>query len=202
MENRYSDSAPVKVKLLQGPIYSEDAAAWKILFAHEESIGAYFRDLGLSLVVDRAEGWAYLEQQNMDAESTMIQLFKRRPLSFEATLLLVILREELLRFDSTPRAVETVPTVSMKWIVDELSAFVPELNNAVKRDSALKAVVKQGVVMGVLREILSDEEDTTYQILRIVKAKLPEAKISEIKERLKTSPAGAVEGENGDQPIE
>lgn len=202
MENRYSDAAPVKVKLLQGPIYSEDAAAWKTLFAHEEQIGSYFRDLGLSLVVDRAEGWAYLEQQNMEDEPTMIQLFKRRPLSFEATLLLVILREELLRFDSTPRAVETVPTVSMKWLVDELSAFVPTLNNAVKRDGALKAVVKQGVAMGVLREILSDEDDTTYQILRIVKAKLPEAKISEIKERLKNSAANATEGENGDQPSE
>lgn len=200
MDNRYSEAAPVKVKLLQGPIYAEDAASWKILVAQEEPIAAYFRDLGLSLMVDKAEGWGYLEQQDMDGEPTMIQLFKRRALSFEVTLLLVILREELLRFDSTPRAIETVPSVSTKWLIDELSSFVPEQNNAVKRDSALRAIVKQGIAIGVLREILSDGDDATYQILRIVKAKLPEAKIAEIKERLKAPPIE--EGDNGDQTTE
>jgi hypothetical protein len=205
MHSQFSDAAPVKVKLLQGALYSEEAAAWRILMAHSKSIEDYFRDLGLSLVIDPNEGWAYLEQQDLEGEPEMVQLFKRRPLSFEATVLLLILREELLRFDGTPRATETVPTVTQKWLVDELSAFVRSQNNEVRRESGLKAVVRQAVSMGVLREIRSSGDETTYQILRIVKAKLPDAKISEVRERLKAPPPEDDDDddtENGDQPAD
>ena len=202
MSSQFSDSAPVKVKLLQGALYSEDASAWKTLVAHSKSIEDYFRDLGLSLVIDSNEGWAYLEQQDLEGEPEMVQLFKRRPLSFETTVLLLILREELLRFDGTPRATETVPTVTQQWLLDELSAFVRSQNNEVRRESSLKAVVRQAVGLGVLREMKSGGDEPTYQILRIVKAKLPDAKISEVRERLKAPPPqdeNDDESENGDQ---
>ncbi len=202
MEKPYSDTAPVKVKLLQGAIYDDDPVAWKLILANEDPLREFFRELGQTLIVDRAEGWAYLEQDDLDGHENMVQLFKRRPVSFEATVVLLLLREELLRFDGTPRAVETVPTVTLSWLVDELSAFVPDQNNLVKRDAALKAVVRQVVSMGVLREIKNDENDTTYQILRIVKAKLPEAKISEIRERLRAQPTRTEEPDNGDQPAD
>lgn len=180
-------------------MYQEDGDIWKKLLAYQEPLRGFFHELGLELIVDEKEGWGYLEQQDLSADRMMLQLFKRRPLSFEMTMLLVILREELLGFDSTPRAVATVPTVQLSRLLELLATFVPEQNNAVRRETALKSIVRQGVTMGIIREIRSDDVDTVYQILRVVKAKLPEARIAEIRERLKAQPNRQEEFENGEQ---
>lgn len=199
MENRFPESSPVKVRLLQGAVYVEDARTWSLLLAHQSEIARYFHDLGALLVVDVAEGYAYIEQMDVDDDHGMVRLFRRRQLSFETTMLLVILREELLRFDAKPLAVATIPTVEHEWLIEQMSAFVPERNNRVKRQTAIEQVIRGAVQLGVLREVENPSGAQTYQIMRIVKAKLPEEKLSEVKERLQRAAAIATapEGKDG-----
>jgi 1,2-phenylacetyl-CoA epoxidase catalytic subunit len=112
-------------------------------------------------------------------------------------MLLVLLREELLRYDATPAAVASIPTVEQPWLIEQMAAFVPERNNRVKRQGAIEQVIRAAVTMGVLRDIDSTAEAQTYQIMRIVKAKLPEEKLTEVRDRLKAAP-GTVPTEGPD----
>ncbi len=198
MESRFSASAAVKVTLLKGPVYSEDAELWKLLLDHQGPISDYFHDIGLSLVVDPQEGYAYLEQTDVDQDDGMPRLLRRRDLSFEATLLLVILRDELLKFDSTPRAAASVPVVAEEWLVDQMSSFVSEMKNQVKRRTVVEQAIAQAVKAGVLRRLQTVGEGSTYQIMRIIKAKLPEEKLAEIRDRLKQAAEPSEGGGNGD----
>ena len=52
----------VAVHLLQGVIYEEQEEIWSLLLSNESDLTDYFCEIGLSLVIDRTEGMAYLRQ--------------------------------------------------------------------------------------------------------------------------------------------
>jgi hypothetical protein len=55
-------SAPVKVRLLQDAIYSDEADLWATLLRYRQHIENYFQEIGLNLVVHEEDGFAYLKQ--------------------------------------------------------------------------------------------------------------------------------------------
>jgi hypothetical protein len=199
MESRFSESSPVKVSLLHGALYSDDPVLWKALLDHQAAISDYFHEIGLALVVDPQEGYAYLEQMDVEQDDGMPRLFRRRYLGFEFTMLLVILREELLRFDATPRAAASIPTVEEDWLVEQMGSFIVEMNNQVKRRGVVDQAIALAVRLGVLRRVQTVGDSRTYQIMRIVKAKLPEEKITEVRARLRAGQSVREDESNGDQ---
>ena len=57
--------------------------------------------LGLELIVDEAEGYAYLRQRAaVEGEAELPRLVARRPLGFQVSLLLVLLRKKLAESDA------------------------------------------------------------------------------------------------------
>ena len=86
------------VRLLQGVLYKDDESAWDILLANEFNLTVYFARIGLTLVIDRGEGLAYLQQFSEDectgGYERLPRLFRRTPLGYGATLLCVLLRDE------------------------------------------------------------------------------------------------------------
>ena len=59
--------------------------------------------LGLELVLDEAEGYAFLRsrpESEDDGNSKLPRLVARRPLSFPVSLLLALLRKKLAEFDA------------------------------------------------------------------------------------------------------
>jgi hypothetical protein len=61
--------------------------------------------LGLELVLDEAEGYAFLrarpEEEDSDTSASKLpRLVARRPLSFPVSLLLALLRKKLAEFDA------------------------------------------------------------------------------------------------------
>ncbi len=89
--------------LLQGVVYSDDAKVWDIVLGHISPLESHFARLGLLLVVDEPEGLAYLRQLADDelpeGYDRLPKLFHKSRLSYGATLLCVLLREELRRFE-------------------------------------------------------------------------------------------------------
>jgi hypothetical protein len=51
-------------------------------------------------VLDEGEGFAFIRQIEVEGEEQVPRLIRKRALSYHATVLLVCLREELVRFDS------------------------------------------------------------------------------------------------------
>src|SRR5947208_3505192 len=102
MHTSFPEQSQVLARLLLQPIYREDAALWESVRAQRDTIGHYFRQIGQEVVIDEAEGYAFLRQIETEGGDTIPRIGRRQSLGYTATLLLVCLREELARFEASP----------------------------------------------------------------------------------------------------
>src|SRR5690349_6488287 len=94
---------PILVSLFQGVLYRENAtAAWQALLDLQARVRDYCAVIGLDLIFDEAEGYAYLRQRpRTSEESELPRLVQRRQLSFPVSMIIVLLRKKLVEFDAT-----------------------------------------------------------------------------------------------------
>jgi hypothetical protein len=99
------DLSALVIGLLKNVLYREgDAAEWNALVQLQARVRDYVSVLGLDLVLDESEGYAFLRSRtdgDEDAATTKLpRLIARRPLSFPVSLLLALLRKKLAEFDA------------------------------------------------------------------------------------------------------
>jgi hypothetical protein len=185
MSNTQTNFPPatfVKAKLLREPVYREDGELWLTLRAQHDEIRHYFRQIGQELVLDEGEGYAFIRQLEIEGEDRIPRLVQRRALSYLATLLLVALREEFLRFDSS--ASDSTRLVKTRDELRNLVAdFLSETTNQVRDTARVDAAIARLGELGFVRQIGSAERDT-FEVMRIVKARLSPADLEAIKQRL------------------
>ncbi len=91
------------VHLLQGVVYDDNPRVWDIVLGSRSPLENHFARLGLLLVVDESEGLAYLRQfvdeERPEGYDELPKLFRKTRLGYAPTLLCVLLREELRRFE-------------------------------------------------------------------------------------------------------
>jgi Domain of unknown function (DUF4194) len=185
MSNTQTNFPPatfVKAKLLREPVYREDGELWLTLRAQHDEIRHYFRQIGQELVLDEGEGYAFIRQLEIEGEDRIPRLVQRRALSYLATLLLVALREEFLRFDSS--ASDSTRLVKTRDELRNLVAdFLSETTNQVRDTARVDAAIARLGELGFVRQIGSAERDT-FEVMRIVNARLSPADLEAIKQRL------------------
>lgn len=112
--NNQRDRSAVLIRLLKGPLYlHRQRDLWQVLLREQHTIREYFQQLGLSLLIDEAEGYAFLKQQEHDGDDPSQEwprLISRRSLSFSQTLLVVSLRKRLAEHDSEESAPRLIVT--------------------------------------------------------------------------------------------
>lgn len=180
--------APVILRLLQDVLYN-DEKLWKELLSHQDAVSEYFSRIGIDLVMDETEGFAYLIQPEPENENDRLpQLIRKTPLTYEVTLICVLLREMLEEFDI--KAIDSVKFyITNKEIKDKIELFFKERSNQVKLlknfDAYINSVVNLGFLK-VTREDPKDKDNTQYEVKRILKAKISNEKLEEIKNKLDT----------------
>lgn len=180
---RFKPSCFVKVRLLQEVLYREDETLWAELLRQREEISHFFWQLGQMLVVDEAEGFAFIRQIEPEGDERVPRLVARRPLGYDATLLLVCLREELARFEtSSPESDRLVR--SRAQLHELVGAFLREGNNEVREASAVNNAIAQLTKLGLLRE--REEQPNEFEILRIIKARMTPAELTTIRDRVRS----------------
>lgn len=182
-ENAFPPVAFVKARLFREPVYREDSEDWLVLRGHHDEIRRYFRDIGQELVFDEAEGYAFIRQLEFEGEERVPRLVQRRPLSYAATLLLVSLREEFLRFDAAPGD-STRLVKSRDQLRDLVADFFNETTNQVRDAGRLDAAIKTLADLGFVRPLNAASGQDAFEVMRIVKARLGPADLETIKERL------------------
>src|SRR6476619_1525851 len=90
------------VTLYQGVLYREtDAVLWQPLVDLQGRVREHCATLGLELILDEAEGYAYLRQRApREGEPALPRLIQRRALSYPVSLILVLLRKKLAEYDA------------------------------------------------------------------------------------------------------
>ncbi len=181
--------APAIVRLLQGPVYDDDGPVWKLLLAHAGPIQRYLRQIAVDLVVDEGEGFAYLTQPNTTDEEGRARLVRRTPLSFEVSLLCVILREELDRFDSSNADARRLH-LSAREIRESIGLYFRDKTDQTRLMRELDRYIRQVVDLGFLREVRPHEsagsQDVVYEVRRIVKAKVNNEFLERFKEAMES----------------
>ena len=177
----FNEASFVMVRLLKEPIYREDRENWEVLRANQDRIRNYFEEIGQALILDEAEGFGYLTQLELDGVDSIPRLTQRRGLSYQTTLLLVCLREEFCRYDTTSLE-STRLTKTRGQLQDMISAFVQETTNQVRDKRWIDAGIKRLTELGFLRLISDDPEE--FEVMRIVKAKVGPQELQAIKAKL------------------
>ena len=126
-----ADLSVVVINLLKGVIHQEnDNQLWQALFQLQSRVRDYLAVLGLELILDEAEGYAFLrarQQNEADDVPKLPRLIARRPLSFPVSLLLALLRKKLAEFDALGG--DTRLVLSRDEIVDLVRVFLPDSSN-------------------------------------------------------------------------
>ncbi|MFK7932763.1 MAG: DUF4194 domain-containing protein [Saprospiraceae bacterium] len=179
--------APIIVKLFQSVIYDEDRRVWQELLSFQHQIRSYFATIGIELHLNEQDGFAYLSQPDEMEGSKVPRLMRRMPLTYEVTLLLVILREAIEEFDvqNTDNRKLFITNVELK---ERIELFFADKADKVKLLDRFDTYINSVVNLGFLKEAqvrAHDEKTKTYEVMRIVKAKINNEKLEEIRAKLK-----------------
>ena len=175
-------SAFVRAHLWQEPLYLENRELWKALLEDRDNLIRWFRETGLELVIDEAEGYAYLRQIEPAGDEKVPRLLRKQKLSYDATLLLVCLRDELNRFDARNADQERLVR-SRRELSDLVSGFLPESTDQ-KRDAVkIDAAIENLLTLGFLGRVGGEGSDS-FEIRRIVRARFGPGELQAVKERL------------------
>ena len=175
--------APVIVALLKGVVYRDTSEElWVRLLGCRIPVGDYVAVIGLTLVVDEAEGYAYLRSKPDDPdEQGAPRLVARRTLSFHVSLLLALLRKKLAEFDAV--SAETRLVLSRDQIVEMVRLFLPDSSNETRLVANIDSYLAKVTELGFLR--LLRGADDQYEVRRILKAYVDGQWLAEFDARLR-----------------
>jgi Domain of unknown function (DUF4194) len=162
------------VRLLQGVVYADDGPVWPIVCSHRSRLDEYFARIGLALIVDEAEGFAFLRQLEEDESGpgydALPKLFRKSRLSYDATVLCMLLRDELRRFEEeeleSQRCVVKTSNLFELW-----KAFFPPSTDEVKLSKTLRTAMNDLEELKFIRRFTDEPEE--WEIRRILKARTP-----------------------------
>ena len=179
--------APVVLKLLQNPLFSDEAAAWNLLLTYLTPVQEYFARIGLEVRVYEEDGFAYLHQPAIEDEEgqpvVLPRLTRRDRLTYHTTLLCVILREWLDQFESTHLDAGKC-TITEDQLREQLTPFLPARTDERALQRRMDSAIERLIELGFLKRMPNTEKPAYYEVRRILKAKIDAEKLAEIKEKL------------------
>ena len=160
--------ASTVIELMRGVVYQEShETAWQTLGRYSGQIRDHFATLGVDVIVDDTEGYAYLKTRpETEGEEPLPRLVRRRTLTHSQSILLVLLRKRLVEFETAGTGDKLVLTRDQ--LVDELRTFLPGTAKESRIVDNVDATIRQITDMGFLRT-LRDSSDR-WEVRRILKA--------------------------------
>ncbi|MDA8328939.1 MAG: DUF4194 domain-containing protein [Betaproteobacteria bacterium] len=165
------------ISLLKGVLYQEsDAKLWGALLGLQASVRDYVSVLGLELVLDEAEGYAFLrakpDTEDDDDTPKLPRLVARRPLSYPVSLLLALLRKKMAEFDASGG--DTRLILTRDEVVELVRVFLPDGSNEAKLIDQIETHLNKIVELGFLRKLKpvsgGQAAPATFEVRRILKA--------------------------------
>ncbi len=183
------DLSALVIPLLKGVIYQEaEAGLWSALLNLQARVRDYVAVLDLELVLDEAEGYAFLRSrpEPEDGAATRLpRLVARRPLSFPVSLLLALLRKKLAEFDASGG--DTRLVLSRNEVADLMRVFLPAGSNEARLIDQVDFYLGKVIELGFLRRLkVEPGQPTMVEVRRILKAFVDAQWLAEFDQRLAT----------------
>jgi hypothetical protein len=196
------------VHLLKGVLYREDdERLWASLLRLQARVREQAAVLLLDLVLDEAEGHAFLKSRpdpdESDGAPRLPRLVVRRPLSYPVSLMLALLRKRMAEFDAGGG--DTRLVLSRDDIAELMRVFLPDGTNEARLIDQVDATITKVVDLGFLRRLKpaasSAQDRGHYEVRRILKAFVDAQWLAEFDARLevyRAAPSGGAGRERHD----
>ncbi|MDP1580983.1 MAG: DUF4194 domain-containing protein [Candidatus Didemnitutus sp.] len=175
------------VNLLQGPVFEHEGERWRRVSHGKADLNGYFRQIGLRVIVDPVEGYAYLEQLPEDEMRDLPRIVRRRQLSLGATIYGFFLRQEL------DRAIKDDPNVTrvrrnLRQIRELVAEFFPATNNDSADRKVATGYLTDLAELGFVKRIAEsgDGNESEYELTRLLRAKFNPIAAEQFLERIKS----------------
>lgn len=182
LEQNITPYSKAIVKLLKSPV-ERASTVWDDIIHYQTEIQEYVSQIGLELIVKKDEGFAFVRQFE-DSDGNTLGLVTRRQIGFETSIVLVVLRQSLEEFDSNPTQLATEKFITDSEIRDELELFLQEGYNKLKFKKELDKYIRNVVDLGYLKVVSEKDNETKYQIHRIIKEKITLDTLQDFKTKL------------------
>jgi hypothetical protein len=190
-----ADLSVLLINLLKSVLYRDaDERQWAALLNLQARVRDYVAVLNLELVLDEAEGYAFLksrpEAADDEAAPRLPRLVARRPLSFAVSLLLALLRKKLAEFDAgggqDAHAGRLV--LSRDDVVELVRVFLPDGTNETKLIDQIETTINKVAELGFLHKLKpaggAAAGQASYEVRRILKAFVDAQWLAEFDARL------------------
>lgn len=174
----------VVVPLLKGVLYQEDnPGLWGTMLNLQASVRDYVAVLGLELMLDEAEGYAFLrsrKDENEDDQVAIPRLVARRQLSYPVSLLIALLRKKLAESDAGGG--DTRLILSRDEVVELIRIFLPAGSNEAKLIDQIDTTLNKIAELGFIRRLRGQGQ--MIEVRRIIKAFVDVQWLADFDERL------------------
>lgn len=179
------------VHLLKGVLYrDDDERQWASLLRLQARVREQAAVLLLDLVLDEAEGHAFLKSRpdpdESDGAPRLPRLVPRRPLSYPVSLMLALIRKRLAEFDAGGG--DTRLVLSRDEIAELMRVFLPGGTNEARLIDQVDATTNKVVELGFLRRLKPAagiaQDRAHYEVRRILKAFVDAQWLAEFDARL------------------
>lgn len=186
------------VHLLKGVLYrDDDERLWASLLRLQARVREQAAVLLLDLILDEAEGHAFLKSRPDPDESEgaprLPRLVARRPLSYPVSLMLALLRKRMAEFDAGGQDGNGSRLVLARDDIAELvRVFLPDGTNEARLIDQVDATITKVVDLGFLRRLKpaagggqgGGQGRDHYEVRRILKAFVDAQWLAEFDARL------------------
>ena len=182
------DLTALVVPLLKGVLYREDdAVLWAALLKLQSGVRDYTAVLALDLVLDEAEGYAFLRSRVTaeDEDSPKLpRLVRRQSLTFHVSLLLALLRKKLAEFDASGG--DTRLILSRDAVVEMIRVFLPAGSNESRLIDNVEMHLNKVIELGFVRRLKSPTtgQEAMFEVRRILKAFVDAQWLADFDQRL------------------
>ena len=192
MSNDHAVASAI-IRLMQGVVYREtDEDIWLTLERLGAGVRDHFATIGVDVVVDDAEGYAYLRSRPTDeVDEELPRLVRRRALTYNVSLLLVLLRKRLVEFETTGGEGRLVLTSDQ--IVETLRVFQAESSNDARVVDQAETTIRKAAELGFLRQLRGQNDH--WEVRRILKAYIDAQTLADFAGKLREYAGSAADHE-------
>jgi len=179
------------ILLFKGLFYKTDneKAFFELVHNSYGSIVEYFSTIGLDVMIDENDGYAYLKNKIYeDEEDILPKIIQNRELSYKVSLLCVLLRKKIADFDMQNENERAI--ISKEDIVSSILLFLDIKFNEIKIKKEIDATIKKVEELGFLKKLkISDE---AYEIKSSIKAFIDASWLSDFDKNISTYKEGKI----------
>ncbi|MBD3940257.1 DUF4194 domain-containing protein [Microbacterium sp. NEAU-LLC] len=172
------------IALMREVVYRDTPAhepVWEALGRHRAAVADHFAAIGVDVIVDENEGYAFLRtREPEEGDDALPRLVRRRSLTYNVSLLLVLLRRRMVEFEASGEAGKLVLTRDQ--IVELLRVFQASSTNEARIVEQADRTIAQVADLGFLRELRGQRG--AWEVRRILKAYVDAQTLADFASRL------------------